>query len=420
MDPLLGAVLGWLVPVVVVFGVAAIAIAAIAWAIRAARRSPRARARAEAARADAGSALVRLDDEVGELDLEVSLSGALYGGDAPPSLRRARRTAQHVRDQAFEEFQAISDETLAPSETERRARLIRARVDQALGIIAGARADHRQWTDENVSAATQVDAARRRLAVLRESMGDPQALVRELADRFDDSEWADAATAARTALADAAEAEALLDRAGADAADPSRSALADLAMAERRIRSGQSEAQRLEEAHRLISQAAQALTGEFDAARAAVRQAMVTREGLEPVDAERLGTAIREVTSALDALQPDAGRRPTAAVDRIARLRDRLDLALGDARTAQQRLRGARTALPGTLAAARNAIAHAEAVVSGSPGAAPRVRLAAAQDELAAARQAADPVEALDAARRAMRHAEDAQALAAYARMTRE
>ncbi|MBN9172680.1 MAG: hypothetical protein J0I70_00810, partial [Microbacterium sp.] len=72
------------------------------------------------------------------------------------------------------------------------------------------------------------------------------------------------------------------------------------------------------------------------------------------------------------------------------------------------------------LAAARNAIEHAEAVVSGSPGAAPRVRLAAAQDELAAARQAADPVEALDAARRAMRHAEDAQALAAYARMTRE
>ncbi|MBN9171419.1 MAG: hypothetical protein J0I50_05955, partial [Microbacterium sp.] len=148
MDPLLGAVLGWLVPVVVVFGVAAIAIAAIAWAIRAARRSPRARARAEAARTDAGSALVRLDDEVGELDLEVSLSGALYGGDAPPSLRRARRTAQHVRDRAFEEFQAISDETLAPSETERRARLIRARVDRALGIIAGARADHRQWTDE--------------------------------------------------------------------------------------------------------------------------------------------------------------------------------------------------------------------------------------------------------------------------------
>ncbi|WP_249934623.1 hypothetical protein [Microbacterium ulmi] len=46
-----------------------------------------------------------------------------------------------------------------------------------------------------------------------------------------------------------------------------------------------------------------------------------------------------------------------------------------------------------------------------------RVRLVSAQRELAIARQAQDPVDALDAARRAIRHAEDAKALADYARL---
>ena len=82
-------------------------------------------------------------------------------------------------------------------------------------------------------------------------------------------------------------------------------------------------------------------------------------------------------------------------------------------------MRGARTALPGTLAAARAAVAHAEAQITRSrAGADARVRLTAAQRELASARQATDPVEALDAARRAMRNAEDAQALADYDRLT--
>jgi hypothetical protein len=418
MDDTLGTILGWLVPVVVVFGVAAIALVAIVWAIRAARRSPRARARAARARSEAGSALVRLDDEVVELDLEISLSGALYGGDAPPTLRRARRTAQHVRDRSFEEFRAIEDERLVPVDAELRARALKARVDEALAAVTRARAENQQWMDANVSAATQVAAAGQRLAALRQSMGDPAALVRELSERFDESEWADASAAARSAIAHAGEAESLLARAARDAADPSRSALADLAMAERRIRSAQSDAQRMEEVHRLVTQAALALPGEFDAARGALRQAAVTRESLEPVDADRLGAAIRSATASLDALEPDAARRPTATVDRIARLRDGLDVALGDARTAQQRLRGARTALPGTLAAARSALAHAEASVVRGSGAEPRVRLGAAQEELAKARQAADPVEALDAARRAMRHAEDAKALADYERLT--
>lgn len=166
-------------------------------------------------------------------------------------------------------------------------------------------------------------------------------------------------------------------------------------------------------------QAAQAVPDEISAARTALRQASVTREHLDAPDAERLGAELRAIEQELNRIETDAARRPTRTVDAIARLRGRLDLALGDARTAQQRLRGARTALPGTVAAARGALAQAEASVSRSrAGADARSRLLSAQRELARARQAEDPVAALDAARRALRDAEDAKALADYARLS--
>lgn len=411
------AILAWAVPVVVVFGATAIAVAVLAWSVRRSRRSPRARAAAAADRDRAGAALVRLDDAVDELDLEVGLSGALYGGDAPASLRRARLTAQHVRDGSFDEFRELSSADALPADVRRVSARIERHAAEALATIDRAKAEHREWMRAHVSAGEQVSAARSRLAQLRASMGDPAALVAELSAAYDPTEWLSASRAADAARAGLDEAARRLDAAAAQASDPSRDALIELTGAERALRAAEADARILEESHRLVTQAAQALPGEFAAARSALRQALATRDHLAPPDAERLGAEIRAVDAELAALEKDAVRRPTRTVDTIARLRDRLDLALGDARTAQQRLRGARTALPGTLAAARGAIAQAEASVSRSRSAADaRVRLMSAQRELAAARQAQDPVEALDAARRAMRHAEDAKALADYAR----
>lgn len=418
MPELAAAILGWLVPAVIVFGVAAIAVAVIVWAVRRARRSPRARAAAEQARSKAGATLVQLDDEVGELDLEVGLSGALYGGDAPPSLRRARLTAQHVRDDAFEQYRAISDAAVAPDQVRRVSAGIDRHAREALAAVAAARREHGAWVTANVSAAGQIDAARRRLASLHATMGDPAALVAELSSRFAEDEWRDASQSAHAALSQVAVAQRHLDAAAARTDDPSLSALPDLAAAERALRQAEADARNLEEAHRLVLQAAQAVPAEVTAARNALRQAAVTREHLDAPDAERLGAELHAVAQELDRIETDAARRPTRTVDAIARLRGRLDLALGDARTAQQRLRGARTALPGTVAAARGALAQAEASVSRSrAGADARSRLLSAQRELAAARQAEDPVAALDAARRALRDAEDAKALADYARL---
>jgi len=295
---------------------------------------------------------------------------------------------------------------------------VERRSTQALTTISAARREHADWMRANVSAAAQIAAARERLKTLQATMGDPAALVAELTSRFAEDEWAPASAAARAAVDQAEEAELALNNAARTAADPTRSALAELARAERSLRRAEQEARTLEETHRLITQAAQAVPGEFAAARSALRQAILIREQLDETDAARLGGELRGIETELARLEQDAARRPTRTIDGLARLRDRLDLALGDARTAQQRIRGARTALPGTLAAARNAIAHAEASVGHTrAGADARTRLASAQRELAAARQVQDPVEALDAARRAMRDAEDAQALAGFDRL---
>jgi hypothetical protein len=413
-----GGILDWLVPAAVVFGSAALLVLVAVWAVKRARRSPRARAAAEQVRARAGVQLVRLDDAVDELDLEVALSGALYGGTAPASLRRARMTAQHVRDESFDEYRGLSRPGLHPAELRRGAVRIERRTDEALGRIAAAREEHAAWVAANISAVDQVAAARGHLERLRAEMGDPAALIADLSARFDEAEWADAARAARGARDAAASAEDILSQAAAHAGDPTRSVLTELAEAERALRRAEADARILEETHRLVTQAAQALPGEFDAARSALRHAQTVRSHLPPAEAERLGGELRALSADLDGLEPRAARRPTKTIDEIARVRDRLDMALGDAHTAQQRLRGARTALPGTLAAARAAVAQAEGAIAHSGGGADaRARLLSAQRELAAARQAQDPVDALDAARRAMREAEDAKALADYSRL---
>ncbi|WP_254359444.1 hypothetical protein [Microbacterium hominis] len=417
MPDLLAAALGWVVPVLVGFVVAALALSITVWAVRRSRRSPRARAAAEQARRRAGATLVRLDDAVAAFDVELTLSGALIDESAPPTLRRSRRTAQRARDESFASYRALSAVALHPTDVRRGAHRVEHDCDAALEQVTAAAAEHRAWAAQHVSARTQLDAARARLAHLHDEMGEPTALVTDLSTRFAEQEWRDAAQAARTTVAQASESARLLDaaeahvtRAGAEGAGRG-DAHADLVSAERARRRAETALRVLEERHRLVTQAAQAVPEEVDAARTAVRQAMATREHLDPVEGTALEDEIRAIANEVDDLTATAARNPTGAIDRIARLRRRLDHALDAGRTDQQRLRAARTALPGTLAAARSLVARAEARLStGDASADARALLSAAQIELATARQAHDPVMALDAARRAM---SDADAVAA-------
>ncbi|WP_298742896.1 hypothetical protein [uncultured Microbacterium sp.] len=418
MSAVLGAIGAWVVPVLVVFGTAAALSTLAIWALRRRRRSPRARAAAEQERTATGSALVRLDDMIEELDLDVDLSGALYDGTAPAALRRARMTAHRVRDDAFAEFRDLGADT-HPDDVRRVSRSIRTRTDVAIASIERARSEHDEWMRSHVTAASQIAAARDRCRRLRAELADPAALLAELAARWDRTEWAEAERDAATAVSALAQAERLIDEAATRASDPTRSTLPILAEAERAVREASSAARRVEERHRLITDAAGAVDGEIASARAALRHALTVREGLETAESERLGAELRNVEAEMSGLEARAHRAPAATVDGLARLRDRIDLAVGDARTAAQRLRGARTALPGTLATARDAISRAEPRAARA-GADARVRLAAAHRDLAAARGADNPVDALDAARRALRNAEDAVALADYDVLTKD
>lgn len=429
---MLDAVLQVLVPSAIVFGVTGLVVVAIVLVVRATRRGSRARAAAEAERSIAGGMLVRLDAAVEELELEAGFSSTLADPAHAAPLRRARMAAQHARDEAFDDYRALSE---ADSETEsktsvperrRLAHRITQRAERALEAITVARAAHAAWLQSTVDAPAQVAAVRSRFVAISTQLGDPAALVAELASRVDETEWAEAAafaSATKAALAEAdralTAAEVLAERARVD---PSVPLLPSLARAEAALRRAQSTARALDESHRLALQASAGAAGELLAARAAVEDARSVWQQLTSTDndaspeaAQRLGDEIRDAEASITRLAADVTRRPVATVNELAHVRARLDTAQGDARTAQQRLRGARSALPGTLAAARGALARAEAAVASAPraNAESRVRLAAAAEELTRARQGADPVESLDAARRAMRHAEDAAALAA-------
>ena len=108
---------------------------------------------------------------------------------------------------------------------------------------------------------------------------------------------------------------------------------------------------------------------------------------------------------------------PQAELDALSGAIDRLDTATAAARGQSDRIAHARVALTGALAAARSHIAVARDCIAqrrGVVGAPARTRLAEAERQLVLAEGESDPVAALDTARRAVRHAEDAEALANY------
>ncbi|WP_221584684.1 hypothetical protein [Microbacterium sp. G2-8] len=410
--------LAWLIPAAIVFGAAAVVVIGIVVVVRVARRGRRAQAKAVHALEQLGSRLVALDDAAAELELEIGMSSALYDGRPPASLRRARLTAQHTRNDAFAAYRDATADGVLPAEQRREAKRLTSAIDQAMDVIGRARADNAEWIAEHASADEQVQVARQRIDDLVTRMGDPAALRAELERIADESEWEDAAHADADARAAVDEAETHWAAAAEQAQDPSQSARASLEACEKALARAEQASQMLEETHRLVTNAYLAVDDERKAAASAIRAAIGTQATLDAKHAPRLAEAIRVANAALEAAEKIADRRPVTANERIARLRDRLDLALADARTEQQRLRGARSALPGSLNAARSALSRAEAVVLDAEVDA-RVRLDSARRELAFARQSHDPIEALDAARRAIRDAEDAAVLARFRKRRR-
>ena len=357
--------------------------------------------------------LVRLDDAVDELELEVGLSGALYGGSAPSSLRRARITAAHVRDDSFEDYRSVSRTPPCCRPTSARAPSRScAAPNEALAIITRARAEHAEWMRANVSAADQIAAAQGTPERASRLDGRPGEARRRAFVAFRGRRMARgiacglAPPSARSRMRAATSRQPRRSRATRPAAP-----WTTCAAAERSLRRAEEDARILEESHRLVTQAAQAVPGEFETARTALRQAMV--DAREP--AARRGRPARRRTAqgrgaahgARDRCRPAshphdrrhrAGARPARSrarrrAHRPAAAARRAHRAAGHTRGRTQRHRTRRCRARRTRAPAptrgRGSSRH-------SASSRARVRRRTRSS-------------ALDAARRAIRDAEDAQ-----------
>ena len=394
----------WALPALIALLAALLVAGAVAIVVRARRRSPRAAAAAIDARSAAEEALLRLDDAATELDAAFEAADAL-GDDGPTDLRRSRAAVLRGRDRGFTEVAALAASARLPAQRRTDGLRLRDDLERRVAEADDTRDRLTAWMHAHGSVTERVAAARARRAEIARTSGDPARLVAGSRARFDDTEWADADRADGEARAALSRADAALDAADAAQDDPG-AADARVLEASLALRRAARLLRAVEDAHRIVLQASENAQTEVSAAQTEIVAALELAEtrpvGVAPDAAARLRTAAEGLHAATEGLP----RRPRAAIETVARVREARDEAVGAALTPRRRLEAARAALPGTLACARAAVAAAEAFAD-APPIQERLRLDAARRELAAARAAHDAVEALSSARAAWRAVDD-------------
>lgn len=369
-------------------------------------------------RTGAGSALVHADDAVRAAEDDLAFAVAQFGESRTREFGAVLDRARADLREAFELQHRLDDAT---PESDRRARELARRVrilaDRARTTVEAEAARFEQLRRAEAAAPETLALLERSLAELEERRRGAETTLADLRERF-------VAVAIAPVAGNLEEADAAI-----------RTATQALRSARDSIRTSQVTAVSgsLDEAHRAIRTGGALLDGiehrrdELDAAirgidelaaaqRPVLESARTIREN--PPDPDSAG-AVNDAIAALEdrlAALPTRGRRdPVAELDALVEASDDLDVALAAARNQQRRLEGARSALAGALVSARTQIGAVEDYIGshgGSAGA--RTRLAEAKRELLYAEHEADPVAALDAARRAQTHARDADALARY------
>ena len=371
----------------------------------------------------AGVALVRLDDAVDELDLEVGLSGALYGGGDAPDLAaagaadraaRARRRVRRLpRDRGDRRVAGRRPRVVAAHRAASRPRRSRPSPRPAPST--------RAWMRANVSAAQQVEAARGSArGAARVDGRSRRARRRTLGALRRGGVGGCRARGAQPPSPRPTRPSACSH--GRPPQPPTRRAARS---PNSRRRSGRCalrrgrRAQPRRDASPRDCRPRRPLPGEFEAARAALRQARRhARAPRRPPTPQRLGERAardrRRARRARDGCRApaDPHGRPHRAPARPARPRAR--------RRAHRAAAPARRAHGPPRYARRRARRDRAGRGIRRPRPSGRRRAGAARSRRSASSPTRarhrDPVAALDAARRAMRDAEDAKALADYAR----
>ncbi len=413
----------WWVPSAIVLGVVGVIVALL---VGLARRRTRARdlavveAVAERARA-AAIALVRADDLIEANTDELAFALAQFGAAATRDFADALALSSRQLREAFALQQKL-DDGIPDSETERR------RWTEQIAQLAG-------------EATTRLEAQTRDFSSRRSLERDAPLVLEKLerrVDRVGDRVAAGAASLARlshtyseSALAvildNAGRAQGALEEARAASAAAAAQLAADAALPV---------GDQLQAAEHGLFRAGQLLdaieTGEdrlhlgfaglaraLEAADAELAEARALRDGHEEPDARaELNRVIGQADSALGELRrPARLSDPAADLARLREAMDGLDIIRSEARNRQLRLDNARGALSGALLAVRSQLTVTRDFITahrGRVGADARTRLAESERQLTLALAEADPVAALDGARRAMTLATDADALARF------
>lgn len=371
----------------------------------------------------AGSALVRADDRLAEGEADVEFAVAQFGERAAQEYRGALRRAQTDRDEIFRLHRMIDDDPgagLANRERADRIVMLADRIARLLDEQAGA---FRQRRSLESTAPERVERLRSRIAEARGRLSTATTQRDALLGQH-----------ARTALGPAVDAPEraarALDRAEGQAADatpgstaPASSVMATIAEAERLLFSAEEALEQVDATAARLSDAVTALQTLRDDARTARTEALAAVESAPDGDTgAAITAAVSELDAALAATGADAGSPadssadPLEQLDELRQAMDAVELALASSRTQAQRLTHAREAYHAARVQAEAQVLAARDAIGQRGSAGARARLEEAVDELRASRAMldTDPVGALDAVRRALTHARDAEVLARY------
>lgn len=383
-----------------------------------ARRSRRVAAAPPPGRTDAGVALVRADDAVRTGADDLAFAVAQFGEDRTRSFADALAAGRADLDAAFRLQQRL-DDTRPDSERQRRewTREIRTRAERAASSIAREAAAFEQLRRSEANAPETLRLLRRNLDAIAARRAAGEATMSGLRAAYAAEALAPVAGNLADADAALAAARAAADSAQAALATSTAPAVSD-AVAEVQARSAQA-GQLLDAIDRRrdeLAHAAESIAAIRDEEQLALADARTLRDTAPDPDSGALvNAAIAHVEAELVAVAASGPRDPVADLDRLVEASDRLDIAVAGARNQQRRLDGAREALAGALVSAQAQLAAvSDFIGSRGGGADARTRLAEGERELLLARNEADPVAALDAARRAQTHARDADALARW------
>lgn len=413
----------WWLPSVILLTVVGAAVTAIILAVR---RRVRAKAQLESTAAaqltrSAAISLVRADDLVQSAADELDYAVAQFGEEATAQFADVLATSRTLLRDAFALQQKLDDaEPESDLQRQRWSQQIIALADEATARLTEQTHDFDAKRGIERDAPLKLEQLPARLEHAREQVDVAASTLKRLGDTF-----------AQTALVPI---RRDLDRARTEL-DTAKIA-SDVAAAKLASGSLEPVGDTLRQADRSVFRATElleAITAGGDDMRAA--QARVTtvlaaadldlanarelRDHHEETDtSSALNGAIRQADEVLARLrEPGRLSDPTADLASVRDEMDNLDVAAGHARNRQLRLDNARTALHGAILAAGSQIQATRGVITANRarvGAAARTRLAEAERQLSLAEAEADPVTALDTARRAMSHATDADALARY------